>query len=84
MLLMAGGGASAQNAPPSPQFCSLSHRMRHNAGLDGIPGGPGLNGTDDIVYYSGQGMGGVINSSVEVDPSQFAQPHCLGAKDVTP
>jgi uncharacterized protein GlcG (DUF336 family) len=63
---------------------AIAYRMRHNAGLDGIPGGPGLNGTDNIVYYSGPGTGGVINSSVQVDPSQFAQPHCLGAKDVTP
>jgi uncharacterized protein GlcG (DUF336 family) len=63
---------------------AIAYRMRHNASLDRIPGGPGLNGTDNIVYYSGPGTGGVITSSVQVDPSQFAQPHCLGTQDVTP
>jgi hypothetical protein len=47
-----------------------------------------LNGTpsnDNISYYTGAGGGGVITSPTQVDPSQFKQPHCLGAgKDVTP
>jgi uncharacterized protein GlcG (DUF336 family) len=51
---------------------SIAYRMRHLAGLDGIPAGVGLNGTDNIVYIpSGE------------PPSGYAQPHCLPS-DVTP
>lgn len=51
---------------------AIAYRMRHAAGLDAIPGGPGLNGTDNIVYIpSGQ------------SPSGYEHPHCLPT-DVTP
>ena len=53
---------------------AISYRMRHLAGLDKIPGGAGLNGTDNIVYYP---AGSPIN------PAQFAQPHCTSG-DITP
>jgi len=54
---------------------AISYRMRHLAGLDGTPpGGVGPNGTDNINYYP-------VGSPV--DPSQFAQPHCLPT-DITP
>ena len=58
---------------------AIAYRMRAQAG--------GLNGTptsDNISYYSGLGAGGLITSPDQVDPSQFKQPHCLGAADVTP
>ena len=52
---------------------AISYRMRHLAGLDGIPpGGVGLNGTDNIVY-----------GSLPIDPTKFVQPHCSG-NDITP
>jgi hypothetical protein len=51
---------------------AIAYRMRHLAGLDGIPAGAGLNGTDNIVYIP-QGQ----------QPSGFAQPHCLPS-DITP
>jgi len=59
---------------------AIAYRMRAQAG--------GLNGTptsDNISYYTGLGAGGLITSPDQVDPSQFKQPHCLGAStDVTP
>jgi len=58
---------------------AIAYRMRAQAG--------GLNGTptsDNISYYTGLGAGGLITSPDQVDPSQFKQPHCLGAADVTP
>ena len=52
---------------------AISYRMRHLAGLDGIPpGGVGLNGTDNIVY-----------GSLPIDPTKFVQPHCIST-DITP
>jgi uncharacterized protein GlcG (DUF336 family) len=57
---------------------AVAYRMRAAAGFNGTPN------SDNIVYYTGPGPGGVITSSTQVDPSQFAQPHCLGSKDVTP
>ncbi len=50
---------------------AIAYRMRHNAGFDKIPGGVGLNGTDNIVYES------------PVNPADFAQPHCT-SNDITP
>ena len=51
---------------------AIAYRMRHAAGLDAIPAGVGLNGTDNIVYIpAGQ------------PPSGYAQPHCLPS-DITP
>jgi len=48
---------------------AIAYRMRAAAGLNGTPT------NDNIQYYP----------TAAVDPSQFAQPHCLGAgKDVTP
>ena len=53
---------------------AISYRMRHDAGLDGIPGGVGLNGTDNILY-----------AAVGTTPTGFEHPHCLGPTvDVTP
>jgi len=57
---------------------AVAYRMRAQAGLNVTPN------VDNISYYIGAGPGGVITSSVQVDPSQFKQPHCLGAQDVTP
>jgi uncharacterized protein GlcG (DUF336 family) len=57
---------------------AIAYRMRAQAGVNGTPN------NDNIVYYTGSGSGGVITSPDQVDPSQFAQPHCLGAADVTP
>ena len=53
---------------------AISYRMRKAAGLDGIPGGVGLNMTDNIVY-----------AAVGTTPTGFEHPHCLGpTTDVTP
>lgn len=58
---------------------AVAYRMRAQAGFNGTPT------SDNISYYTGAGIGGLITSSVQVDPSQFKQPHCLGAPtDVTP
>ncbi len=51
---------------------AIAYRMRHLAGLDGIPGGVGLNGTDNIVYLA-----------PDEPPTGYAQPHCLPT-DITP
>jgi uncharacterized protein GlcG (DUF336 family) len=54
---------------------AISYRMRHDAGLDGIPpNGVGLNGTDNILY-----------AAVGTTPTGFEHPHCLGPTvDVVP
>jgi uncharacterized protein GlcG (DUF336 family) len=57
---------------------AVAWRMRKSAGYNGTPS------NDNISYYTGSGPGGLIISPTEVDPSQFQQPHCLGASDVTP
>jgi uncharacterized protein GlcG (DUF336 family) len=58
---------------------AIAYRMRASAGYNGTPS------SDNISYYTGQGAGGLITSPTQVDPSQFKQPHCLGAStDVTP
>jgi uncharacterized protein GlcG (DUF336 family) len=59
---------------------AISYRMRIWLALDTIPpNGVGLNGTDNIVYYP------IGTTAATLDPSQFKQPHCLGAAtDVTP
>jgi len=58
---------------------SVAYRMRAQAGFNATPT------NDNISYYTGAGPHGLITSSVQVDPSQFSQPHCLGDnKDVTP
>ena len=58
---------------------AVAYRMRAQAGLNGTPN------SDNISYYTGAGAGGLITSPDQVDPSQFKQPHCLGAStDVTP
>jgi uncharacterized protein GlcG (DUF336 family) len=56
---------------------AIAYRMRHLAGLDGVPNGP-INGTDNISY-----------APFGVPPSGFQQPHCTGTnasttKDITP
>jgi uncharacterized protein GlcG (DUF336 family) len=51
---------------------AISYRMRHNASLDGIPAGVGLNGTDNIVY-----------APLGTPPTGFQQPHCFPS-DITP
>jgi uncharacterized protein GlcG (DUF336 family) len=51
---------------------AIAYRMRQRAGLDAIPAGVGLNGTDNIVYApAGQA------------PTGFQQPHCF-PQDITP
>ena len=57
---------------------AVAYRMRAQASLNGTPT------SDNISYYTGLGAGGLITSPDQVDPSQFKQPHCLGAADVTP
>ena len=59
---------------------AIAYRMRAQASFNGTPS------SDNISYYAGDPThDGLITSSVQVDPSQFKQPHCLGAKtDVTP
>jgi uncharacterized protein GlcG (DUF336 family) len=53
---------------------AIAYRMRKAAGLDGIPGGVGLNMTDNIMY-----------AAVGTTPTGFEHPHCLGpTTDVTP
>jgi uncharacterized protein GlcG (DUF336 family) len=51
---------------------AIAYRMRHMAALDGIPGGVGLNGTDNIVY-----------APAGTTPTGFEQPHCF-PQDITP
>jgi uncharacterized protein GlcG (DUF336 family) len=51
---------------------SIAYRMRHLAGLDNIPSGVGLNGTDNIVY-----------APSGTTPTGFEQPHCFPT-DITP
>jgi uncharacterized protein GlcG (DUF336 family) len=58
---------------------AIAYRMRAQASLNGTPT------IDNISYYTGLGTDGLITSPDQVDPSQFKQPHCLGAsKDATP
>ncbi len=56
---------------------AIAYRMRHLANLDKTPSGVGPGGTDNINYYAAG-----TNLSTQ-DPSQFAQPHCIGT-DITP
>ena len=59
---------------------AIAYRMRAQASLNGTPS------SDNISYYAGDSAAdGLVTSPDQVDPSQFKQPHCLGAsKDVTP
>lgn len=52
---------------------AIAYRMRHLAGFDGIPGGVGPSGTDNIAY-----------ADAGVPPTGFQQPHCDPAHDITP
>jgi uncharacterized protein GlcG (DUF336 family) len=58
---------------------AIAFRMRKQATLNGTPN------DDNISYYDGDpAHDNLITSSTQVDPSQFKQPHCLGAsKDVS-
>ncbi len=51
---------------------AIAYRMRKLAALDGIPGGVGLNGTDNILY-----------ATAGTTPKGFEHPHCF-ASDITP
>jgi len=51
---------------------AIAYRMRRMAGLDGIPGGVGLNGTDNTLY-----------AATGTTPTGFEQPHCFPS-DITP
>ena len=51
---------------------AIAYRMRHNAGLDVIPGGVGPGGTDNISY-----------AAVGTPPTGFQHPHCF-PNDITP
>jgi len=51
---------------------AIAYRMRRMAGLDDIPGGVGLNHTDNIVY-----------APIGTTPTGFEQPHCFPT-DITP
>jgi uncharacterized protein GlcG (DUF336 family) len=51
---------------------AISYRMRHMAGLDGIPGGVGPAGTDNIAY-----------APEGAAPVGFQQPHCFPT-DISP
>jgi uncharacterized protein GlcG (DUF336 family) len=50
----------------------IAYRMRRNAGLDGIPGGVGFNGTDNIDYLA-----------PNQPPTGFKHPHCFPS-DIAP
>jgi len=52
---------------------AIAYRMRRLAGFDGIPGGVGPGGTDNIAY-----------AADGVAPTGFQQPHCDPAHDITP
>ena len=52
---------------------AIAYRMRSLAGFDGIPGGVGPGGTDNIAY-----------AAAGVAPTGFQQPHCDPAHDITP
>ncbi len=51
---------------------AIAYRMRALLGLDGIPGGVGPNGTDNILY-----------APAGTPPTGFEHPHCA-ASDITP
>jgi uncharacterized protein GlcG (DUF336 family) len=51
---------------------AIAYRMRAGAGLDGIPGGAGPGGTDNISY-----------ASVGFAPAGFQHPHCFPT-DIVP
>jgi uncharacterized protein GlcG (DUF336 family) len=51
---------------------AVAYRMRALLGLDGIPGGVGPNGTDNILY-----------AAAGTAPTGFEHPHCA-ASDITP
>lgn len=51
---------------------AIAYRMRALLGLDGIPGGVGPNGTDNILY-----------AAAGTAPTGFEHPHCA-ASDITP
>ena len=51
---------------------AIAYRMRKAAGLDGIPGGVGPSGTDNIAY-----------APIGTAPTGFQQPHCFPT-DITP
>jgi hypothetical protein len=51
---------------------AIAYRMRHKAGLDGIPGGVGLNNTDNILY-----------APLNTPPTGFQRQHCF-PQDITP
>ena len=58
---------------------AVAYRMRAQAHLNATPS------NDNISYYTGSGVAGLVTSPDQVDPSQFKQPRCLGAStDVTP
>jgi hypothetical protein len=59
---------------------AVAFRMRAQANLNGTPT------SDQISYYAGDaGADGLITNPTQVNPSQFKQPHCIGAStDVTP
>jgi len=56
---------------------AIAYRMRAKAGYGTVPAGVGPNNTDNINYYPTGLLSG------QIDPSQFAQPHCLST-DITP
>jgi uncharacterized protein GlcG (DUF336 family) len=51
---------------------AIAYRMRHNAGLDKIPGGVSPSNTDNIIY-----------APIGAPPTGFQQPHCFPS-DITP
>ena len=52
---------------------AVAYKMRRSAGLNGIPGGVGPGGTDNISY----------SKTPLVNPATFTHPHCLPS-DITP
>ena len=75
VALYAGGqviGGLGVSGDSSCADHAISYRMRRNAGLDGIPGGVGPGGTDNIAY-----------AAFSIPPTGFQQPHCFPT-DITP
>ena len=75
MALYSGGkviGALGVSGDSSCADHAIAYRMRHDAGLDMIPGGVGPGNTDNILY-----------APLGTTPTGFEHPHCFSS-DITP
>ena len=65
-------GGLGVSGDTSCAYHAVAYRMRAMLSLDSIPGGVGLNGTDNILY-----------APPGTPPTGFQHPHCI-ASDITP